>query len=379
MARYRCRAVPSTKERTSAFYMTIRKKANGKWIATVEFGVDYQGKRIRKSKTCTTKREAQNVERLMLVESGKGKSERITLEEFINVVYWPAKTELRANTKRGYERDIKLRIIPWLGHLGISDIGRFEIQRMINNCATKKIASNAKQTLSSILGTAVNEEMIRSNPASLKYQMPKATVRPDNADGAVLGTFTEHKQLLDYVREHDLNKSIERILVLGLCFGLRKGEIFGLDWDNVDLVNRTISITQTYVVAEGGAFLAPPKTAKSVRTIPMTEYAYERISEWNALDNAGSVVKTKFNERMSPASGQCLVSRYFQPRELPQVRIMSLRHSFATACINAGIEVSSVSKMLGHCDVTTTYNSYVRPRLQDLKGDVGIIDSAFKA
>ncbi|MEG2261155.1 MAG: tyrosine-type recombinase/integrase, partial [Raoultibacter sp.] len=59
--------------------------------------------------------------------------------------------------------------------------------------------------------------------------------------------------------------------------------------------------------------------------------------------------------------------------------LMSLRHSFATASMRAGIEVSSVAKWLGHRDVSTTYNRYVRPMLANLHDDAGKINEAFLA
>ena len=58
-------------------------------------------------------------------------------------------------------------------------------------------------------------------------------------------------------------------------------------------------------------------------------------------------------------------------------QLYTMRHSFATACIDAGVEVAKLSRWLGHCNVSTTYNMYVRPRLSDLSGSaVPIIDEA---
>ncbi len=123
--------------------MTVRKLKNGRWMATVDFGHTWQGERDRRSKTCKTKREAQAAERAMIIERDGGKSERITFAEFLELVYWPQKQNIRANTRRGYEWDINLRLLPWFGHLYIGDINRFTIQQMISSCATKKVATNA--------------------------------------------------------------------------------------------------------------------------------------------------------------------------------------------------------------------------------------------
>lgn len=69
--------------------------------------------------------------------------------------------------------------------------------------------------------------------------------------------------------------------------------------------------------------------------------------------------------------------RFDDGEPLPHITIFSMRHSFGTACIDAGIEVAKLAKWMGHADVSTTYNRYVKPRLKDLKRDTALIDRAF--
>lgn len=370
--------------------MAVRKLKSGRWLADVVVGVKPDGRPDRRSKSCRTMREAQAAERALMSQrdTGSGVSGKVTFDDFVRDVYWPLKKGLRPDTVRGYERDIRLRLSPAFGRLELPEISRLRIQNMLDNCSTKKVATNARETLSSILGVAVDLEMLPRNPCSHSYSMPKPGERPPDADGAVLGTFAEHRAVLEYVRAHSPCKPIERILVLGLCFGLRKGEIFGLDWENVDLDAREIRITQTYVCAKGGAYLDEPKTPKSRRTIPMTAWAAERIAAWHEADGgdgaSGPVLKTRAGRRMNPRTGSDCLKDYIRNNPVldsgepfPAVRIMSLRHSFATACIMAGIEVATVSRWLGHTQISTTYNRYVRPRLSDLHASAAAIDAAF--
>lgn len=361
--------------------MSVRKLSSGKWIASLDYGYTWQGKRDRRSKTCKTKREAINAERAMIIERDGSASERITFAEFLDLVYWPQKTKIRANTRRGYERDIKLRLMPRFGQLEIGDINRFTIQQMINSCATKKVATNARETLSSILSVAVEMGMLATNPASYKYQYPDASNTAADNYGVWLTSFAAHRELIDYVSEGNTGDALERMVVLGLCFGLRKGEIFGLDWSNVDFARREIRITQTYTVAKGGATINPPKTPKAKRTIPMTGFAYDHMSSWQQVGAA--VVVGVGGRRMHPNTGSNKMRKmvkdcYADGTPLPEVTIHSLRHSFATACINAGIEVSKVSAWLGHRDTSTTYNRYVKPTLSDLRGETAVIDAAYE-
>lgn len=362
--------------------MAVRKLKNGKWAADVTFGVKWDGSRDRRITEHTTQKQAQKAERAMLIErdGSNGISGRITFSEFLDEIYWPQKQGLRRNTRRCYERDIKLRLMPTFGNMNIDQINRLSIQKMLSRCATRKIATNARETLSSILGVAVEMDMLVKNPASYRYQYPAQPEAPDDKFGVWLTSFAEHRTLLDYlVFVHD-GEAIERMVALGLCFGLRKGEVFGLDWEDVDFKRSEIHIRHTYTVAKGGAYLTEPKTAKSRRTIPVTSYALERMQSWG--EKCGPIVKGLDGERMHPNTASNAMRRlvretYPSGDQLPRVTLMSLRHSFATTCIRSGIDVATVSAWLGHKDITTTYNRYVKPLLSDLHADARMIDAAF--
>lgn len=84
---------------------------------------------------------------------------------------------------QGYERDIKLRIRPHLGRKYIEDISRYDVQEMISACSSRKVATNARETLSSILGLAVDLHMLGQNVAGLHYQYPPANVYPEDHYG----------------------------------------------------------------------------------------------------------------------------------------------------------------------------------------------------
>ena len=359
--------------------MSVRKLENGLWQVDVTLGASPDGVRDRRRKTYVSKAEAEREERALLArKDSRLVSGRITIDEFIEDIFWPAKEHLRSNTKRGYMRDIKLRILPAFSGRYIEDINHYDIQQMILSCSSKKVATNARETLSSILGLAYQMEMIPRNPAGARFRYPPSAQHEPDYYGVWLSTFAEHKRFFDAIEQCEHDPLIDRMCVLGLCFGLRKGEIFGLDWENVNLSNRTIRITQTYVVGAGGATLEPPKTDKAVRTIPMTNYAYKRLSEWHKEVSKNTAIITFQGKRMHPHTGSAHMRRFTAAHpELPAITLHSMRHSFATSCINAGVDVAKVSAWLGHREVSTTYNRYVRPLLADMQNVTSIIDAAF--
>lgn len=364
--------------------MSVRQLKNGRWIADVVVGRKLDGTPDRRTETCGTKAAAKKAERRLLVlkEKSRGRvTDSMTLSEFIESVYWPQKPNMRHNTRRGYERDIRLRLLPAFGDVPVGEIGRLGIQRMISSCPTRKVATNARETLSSILGVAVEMGMMDVNPAGFRYQYPPPGGHAPDHYGEWLTTFAEHKAVLDRVAELHPGDVEERILVLGLCLGLRKGEVFGMDWGDVDLDGRTASVRRSYTLGEGGPRLTEPKTPRATRTLPLTEYALSRMRAWGPSD--GPVLTNAEGGRLSPSTGahrfRRMVERetFADGSPLPGLSVYSLRHSFATACINAGMEIAKVSAMLGHCDVSTTYNIYVKPKVADLRVSVGMIDDAY--
>lgn len=373
--------------------MAVRKLRNGKWVADVVVGVKADGSPDRRTRRFALKKDAQTQEALWKTEKTAKKGDailsgRIPFRDFVEAIYWPQKKHLRANTVRNYKRDLKLRLLPAFGGMAIEEIGRMQVQRMIDSCETRKQATNARETLSSILSLAADMGLVAKNPASSKFNYPKRPPQAPDAFGVWLSTFDEHKKVLEHVRGEHRGESVERIVVLGLCCGLRKGEILGLDWERVDLERREIRIVQTYVIGDT-SFLAEPKTEKSKRTVPLPLWALNRMKEWDVTpycspDLEGKpvhpVVVGKYGRRLSPNGAEKQVRKLREERfsdgtPMPGITMMSCRHSFATACIRAGIEVSSVSKWLGHEQISTTYNRYVKPLLSDLHGDVSTIDS----
>ena len=359
--------------------MAVRKLSNGAWLADVTVGVKWDGSRDRRTRRCRTKREALEAERALLIERDgrRGVTGRITLREFTEQLWWPQKDGLRRTSRDTYRQIIDRRLLPALGEVDVDRINRMSVQKMILSCPTRKSGQKAREVLSSILGTALEMGLCQVNVASFRYQYPKAG--SGHGRGDVLGTFAEHRRLLDHLRENHAGEPEERMVVLGLCLGLRKCEIFGLDWERVDLVRGEALIDRELTVGEGGAGMDDPKTERSRRIVPIPAYARERMLAWGP--GTGPVVATADGERMNPHTAGNRMRRltsecYADGTPLPGVTLGTLRHSFATACIDAGVEVAKLSAWLGHRDVTTTYNRYVKPKLADLHGAVGAIDEA---
>lgn len=359
--------------------MAIRKLADGRYQVQVDIGLKLDGSRDRRSRICKTERAAKKVEVELMAQRivANGTSGRISLEDFVEDFWKPEKKPICTyDTFRAYESNLRNHILPELGKMELCDIKHVHVQRMISACPTATTARKARSTLCNVLQVALDLSAIRSNPASSRnFRYPERIQRVRTLHGEWLTDFRQHREVIEAAR----GTAAFAILVLGLCFGLRKGEILGLDWEQVDFEAGCIHVVQTYVRSETGSDLKAPKTPGSVRDIPMTAYARSLLAEIAPESRKGPVARSS-QGRWSPSGAAKAVARFTASHDVPKVTILSLRHSFATSAIRAGINVVSVSKWLGHSSVATTLNRYVKPLQQDLRTDVAdVVDRLYKA
>ncbi|MCL2756992.1 MAG: site-specific integrase [Coriobacteriia bacterium] len=345
-----------------------------------DIGLLPNGKRDRPTKICKTMKEAQKEDArlLMLKEVGKGSSNRVKFGEFVDSFWLPEKkATLRKNTIQGYERDLRLRLRPAFWDLLLTDITKLRIQSMIDRCPTYKTAKNARDTLSAILGYAVDMEVLSRNPAAAKFKYKAVDTVKDN--GAVS---TSHKEHLDIISMADTYE-VRAILVFGLCFGLRKGEIMALDWGkHIDFKNRKVYIRKTFTRSIGAPELTPPKTPRSVRDLPMNDTTYrllEGLRDWGGISRVTGAVLVFNGHRMNPETAYRRLKAFVDSHnDLPRLTTSNMRHCFATAWVVSGGNVASLSKWLGHTNVSTTLNRYVVPLMGDLQDDAERMDSLYQ-
>lgn len=287
----------------------------------------------------------------------------MTLRQFVDEYFWPKKSSLRESTLEGYRRDMR-RILFVLGDLPLPEIRHEAVQFLIDQCPTKKAGKNARNTLSSVLSCARELEALEVNRASDRFRYPDVLpeVVPYQAkDAAVLDSFGSIREFLTAARLFDCGGTIERACLLGLCFGLRASEIFAVDWDDLDFDKRSLNVWKTYVRHKGDWALMPPKTEAAYRIVPIVGYALGRIQEIGT-DGHGAWVRNSKGERAKRAQTEKLLRNWRERYGLPDVTLSSMRHSFATSCIDAGIPVSIVARWLGHSDPSWTARYYVRPK-----------------
>ena len=154
---------------------------------------------------------------------------------------------------------------------------------------------------------------------------------------------------------------------LALVSGLRKGELVALLWDDLDVENKTIFVSKQYVRNPSGELtLSRPKTETSVRRVSIPQDAVDLlIQEHNRHpENQYMFPSPATGEMYHPDSVAKLHEKILKDADLEHIPLHSLRHTFATVALQNGIDVKTVSSMLGHYDAGFTLRTYTHATRQ---------------
>ena len=183
------------------------------------------------------------------------------------------------------------------------------------------------------------------------------------------GLFTpaQERRLLEYLRGNCTPEGTG--ILIGLCTGMRIGEICGLTWEDVDLQRRLLNVGRTVqrlYLRDGeerlcGVVTGPPKSLSSRRQVPIAAELLPRLRALKRLFPAGAYVLSGTQEPMEPRTLRQRYYRILEGLNLPPVRFHGLRHSFATRCVESRCDYKTLSAILGHSGIGTTMNLYVHP------------------
>lgn len=245
-----------------------------------------------------------------------------------------------------------------LGMRAIDRIERRDIEAFAKALADRGMAANSRvntlNLLSSMFELAVLREWAIRNPVR---GVPRPRGGSADPDIRYL-TMEEIEALLRAVPDDELG-SIERALYLAAArTGMRRGELLGLRWSDVDWEARRIRVRRTYVRGEFGA----PKSRRSSRSVPLTDRLaaeLQRLSESTAHDRDNDLVFAHPASRKAgtPLDGSKVLKQFKRALEhagVREVRFHDLRHTFGTRMAGAGVPMRTLQDWMGHRDFATT-------------------------
>ena len=273
---------------------------------------------------------------------------------------------VRVSTRERHEINIRVHIQPALGRVllkaltptHVRALHREKLDEGLATATVRKIHS----TLHKALAQAVSDGLLPRNAADVKAPRPAPEeMRP-------LSEAEAHAFLQMAGESGD---RFESLYVLAITTGLRRGELLGLRWDDVDLERGTLRVGRALVREGGRHLLGETKTRRGRRQVNLTPRTVkalkthrkrqleERMKLVGLHEDHGLIFATKVGTPVNPEN---LVKRSFKPllkkTGLPEIRFHDLRHTCATLLLGRGVHPKIVQELLGHATIAMTLDTY---------------------
>lgn len=365
---------------------TIRKRGTTYQIR-VSCGYDSKGNQVIQTMSWTpepnmTARQAEKeVQRQAILFEDKCLKGQVTanvkFEDFAEQWFEEyAKLNLR-NTSYEKMKQLPSRVYPAIGHLRIDKITGRHIQQFINDLAlngknkkngkplSRKTVIHHLNFISDVFGYAIKMNMLNDNPCR-NVTIPKGEKKEKQ-----IYTLEEIAQIFELLDGEDVPTKFRVFIKLAVYSGFRRGELLGLEWKDINWESNLISVRRTsnYTV-EKGNYTDTTKTKMSQRTLKFPNYVMELLRELKAeqeteAEKAGSKwVNTDrlFTKWDGSPMGNCTPYSWFRKfcdrNNIRFCDLHSLRHFYASALINEGVDAAAVSGALGHSVISTTTSIY---------------------
>jgi integrase len=271
---------------------------------------------------------------------------------------------VRISTFERHEQIIRVHVKPALGRIGLKNLTPAHVRGLMTGKLEKGLAPatvrKIHSTLHKALSQAISDGLIPRNAADVKAPRPTPKEMCPLSEG-------EARTLLEAAR----GDRFEALYALAITTGLRRGELLGLRWDDVDLERATLRVGRA-LVREGGRYaLGETKTRRGRRRVNLTPRTVRALKAHHKrqlevkirlaglYEDRGLVFTTQRGTSVNPEN---LVKRSFKPlikrAGLPEIRFHDLRHTCATLLLGRGIHPKLVQELLGHATIAMTLDTY---------------------
>ena len=348
----------------------IRKRKDGRWEGRYTVGHDpVTGKQVFKNVLGKTQAEVKTKLKKAIGDSGKldfSKTGKYTVGQWMDLWFENyAKLKVRPSSHQTYEGYIKNHIKPNIGGIPVEKITSLDLQKFYKKLLTEgrvtraeskkqpkglsaKTVRNINQVISSAMDMAVEQKIILSNPTRA-CALPKVEQKEMHTLPA--------EQLSAFLREAK-ESGVYELYYLDLATGLRRGELLGLKWCDIDLKKGIIHVHRQVARVNGEVREVPLKTKNAYRSIAISKEAVEMLKEMERQKRSEYVFPSPTGGPISPDSVRHMLHRVLKRAGLPELRFHDLRHTFATLALQNGVDIKTVSGMLGHYSAGFTLDIY---------------------
>ena len=349
---------------------TVRLRADGRWEGRHIVSYDENGKANTKNVLAKTKTEC--IEKLKKLREEYDEVAPFKIKpgmrfgDWIN--YWyenHAKPTLRPTTQESYRQWIEVHIIPAIGQIPLHKLTQADCQKFLNALKSdgrkshrdtqgtelaEKSVRNCYHVLKMSLDRAVTDGLIKKNPA-IGCKLP-----PLKAKEMKILSKEEIQRFLIQAKEDGLYE----LFLLELTTGLRRGEILALTWDDLNVKARELRINKQFTPAGGKATISEPKTKAAFRTIVLPPVMVNLLMEYKkgVFSHLIFPSRIKPEQPIDPGYVRKRLQQILERADCKRVRFHDLRHTFATIALQNGVDIKTVSGMLGHFSAGFTLDTY---------------------
>lgn len=281
--------------------------------------------------------------------------------------YWIS--NIKVNTVRNstimhYSDRYKYNIKELLGNMIISEVKPMHCQNIINNMISKGYAAasmtQTRITLYTMFAAAEENEIIIKNPVTKSVKCPKHRKK-----SVRVLTIEEQEAFLEVAKKSSYCRQYQFILQTGL----RIGELIGLKWEDINFEKKTISVQRSVKFHTRENFtVSEPKSMAGYRIIPLTDSAYNILKEIKSERKKEAVISFEFNDYVflnkqgKPTTNIVYnnnLRRLCKRAKIETISVHTLRHTFATRCIEANMRPKTLQEILGHSNISITMDLYV--------------------
>lgn len=338
----------------------IFRRKDGRWEARYVKEIALNGTKKYGSVYAKTYREVKAKQQMCINEPQTCSRSSLTINEVMTEWLYESKNQLKMSSYQKYSAIFTNHISKRMGELPLKYLTSRVITEFTDSLLSDKLSRETVNLVLIVLGMGVNKAKEKYKVAVPEIHLLKTT-KPQTQ------VFTESEQQLLVQNLLSQNDTFAFGILLALYTGLRIGEVCALKWE--DISEATIHICKTMQRlrnADGSTevMILPPKTDSSDRIIPIPSALKSIIKQQRK--ESGYVLTRPNGKFTEPRLLQNKFAKYLAECGIDKANFHTLRHTFATRCIESGVDVKTLSELLGHADVKTTLNRYVHSSL-DLK------------